>query len=283
MAGRFAFGTCQRFVFGLFVLLGFALLGKPIRAQQQPLQTGALPAATDSTNTQAAIQRVKTGQFLLVDINAIAQTGAVEAIPVLKEQFAKSEDISTKRSIASALVRLGAKDDIYWNYLINQATLAIDSDAPFYLRFDEKGKMLPGEPPRQLVEWVAAHHSDMQVTIENEMYVYPAAIADLGITGDLRAAPLLRRALLSTNFVVQTEAARGLVTLGDSESIPLIIEACKRAPADTAAAIASPLVYFDDVTAQRAVDLYVPKELAIELRKARAAKVTPYGERPTPH
>jgi hypothetical protein len=73
-------------------------------------------------------------------------------------------------------------------------------------------------------------------------------------------------------------AALGLAEIQDKASIPLIIEACKRAPAEAAAVMAESLVYFDDAEAQRAVDTYIPKDAAKVFREARAqGKKTPWS------
>ena len=80
-----------------------------------------------------------------------------------------------------------------------------------------------------------------------------------------------------TYLTVQNNA-RLLAEIQDKDSIPLIIEACKRAPAAAAAVIAESLVYFDDTEAQRAVDMYVPKDRAKIIREAKAqGKKTPWS------
>jgi hypothetical protein len=76
--------------------------------------------------------------------------------------------------------------------------------------------------------------------------------------------------------MIENAAAQGLAELQDKDSVPLIIEACKRAPAEAASVIAGSLVYFDDPDAQSAVDAYVSKDLAKLLREAKAqGKKTP--------
>jgi hypothetical protein len=70
--------------------------------------------------------------------------------------------------------------------------------------------------------------------------------------------------------MIEIFAAMGLAEIGDNGSIPLIIEACKRAPAEPAAAIAESLVYFDDNTAQSAVDQFLPKDRAKVARDSKA-------------
>ena len=103
------------------------------------------------------------------------------------------------------------------------------------------------------------------------MYLAPGPVGLLALTGDPRAIPILRRGLLSPNHMIGIVAATGLAEMQDRDSIPLIIQACKRAPADVAAVIAAEsLLYFDDPKAQSAVDEYVPKDAAKIYRDARA-------------
>jgi HEAT repeat protein len=82
---------------------------------------------------------------------------------------------------------------------------------------------------------------------------FPAKLTYLANSRDPKAIPLLRQALSSADYFIQMHAALGLRELQDKASIPLIIEACQRAPADAAAAIARfSLAYFDDPQAQEA-------------------------------
>jgi proteasome lid subunit RPN8/RPN11 len=66
----------------------------------------------------------------------------------------------------------------------------------------------------------------------------------------------------------------------DKDSIPLIIAACQRAPAEVAGLIANSLVYFDDPQAQSAADRYIPKESAKALREAKAKGRDSFGVYP---
>src|SRR5712692_3182336 len=84
-----------------------------------------------------AVKKVKQGKFSGVHVEAIAEAGAVEAIPALEEQFARSLepnasaeiDPGNKGEIASALVRLGDKGQVYWDFLENPARTAVESGA----------------------------------------------------------------------------------------------------------------------------------------------------------
>jgi hypothetical protein len=77
--------------------------------------------------------------------------------------------------------------------------------------------------------------------------------------------------------MIEAAAAMGLAENHDDASVPTIIEACRRAPADAAAFIARVLVYFDDSRAQSAVDLYLPKDQAKIYREERAIGRAPWN------
>jgi HEAT repeat protein len=137
---------------------------------------------------------------------------------------------------------------------VRQAVPAIESDAPPIASYDSQGKLVPGPSPE-----------------------FPGKVLMLAVTGDPRGIPLLRQALSSSNVMIQIFAAEGLAQMKDKDSIPLIIAACQRAPAEAAAAIARSLVYFDDLQAQSAADRYLPNESAKALREAKAKGMNGFG------
>ncbi|MBV9761144.1 MAG: HEAT repeat domain-containing protein, partial [Acidobacteriaceae bacterium] len=190
------------------------------------------------------IERVKQGDFALVDLEKIARSGAVQAIPVLEKQFAATEDATVKGKMAFALGRLGDKNESYWNYLAEQASLAIGSDMPDPNDYDAQGKLIPGPSP-EFTAWAKAH----KLTEQAAETLYGDHFRDLMFleeAEDPRAIPCLRQALLSSNFALEIIAADGLVDLQDKASIPLIVDACQRAPAEVAQGMARDLLKFDD-------------------------------------
>jgi hypothetical protein len=260
----------------LRILVGLALVAGTVCGQAQQSPPEKLAYGADLANVPDAIARIKAGEFGGVHVDLITRAGAVEAIPILREQFLRVEDPLLKAKIAAALVRLGDKDNAYWDYLVKLATPALESDAPDFTNHDVQGKTLPGPSP-QFEAWVKSHNLPTAGLAENTLYVFPGEVAFLGWSRDPRAIPLLRQALLSPNYQIEIVAAQGLAEIGDHESIPFIIEACKRAPAEVAAAIAQALVYFDDNAAQSAVDKYIPKDIAKIYREAKArGKKTPW-------
>lgn len=142
---------------------------------------------------------------------------------------------------------------------MEEASPAIGSDAPSPNNFDAQGKVIPGLSP-EYTAWAKAH----KLTIEaaDDLYAHRfRSLLLLGATRDSRAIPFLRQALLSPNFLFEALAARDLAELQDKASIPLIIDACQRAPADVARGIAVDLLKFNDPQAQTAAEQYLPKDV----------------------
>jgi len=229
-----------------------------------------------------AVKKVKQGKFSGVHVEAIAEAGAVEAIPALEEQFARSLepnasaeiDPGNKGKIASALVRLGDNGQVYWDFLENPARTAVESGAPFPIRFDAQGKIMPYQYTPELLEWAKSRSISPEDAAQIAIYDMPGKVLLLAETGDPRGLPLLRQAMSSPNYMIQAKAAKGLAKLQDKESIPMIIGACQRAPVDMAAVIAQALIFFDDPQAQSAAEKYIPNDMLKALREVRHEPVT---------
>ena len=245
-------------------------------------QPGKTAAAVDNNKISDAIEKARQDNpESIYYVEQIAHARAVQAVPMLEEKFVRTKDPLDKAKIAQALIKLGNKDDTYWDFLVKLVTPAVESDAPDFMGHDARGKGVGGPSP-EFIAWAKAHNVSLngpnETAAENSVYVLPGEVALLGLTGDRRAVPLLRRALSSPNHMIEIAAARGLAEMQDKDSIPLIIEACKRAPAEEASVIAESLVYFDHPDAQSAVDNYVPRDRAKMLREAKAqGKKTPWS------
>lgn len=278
-AVRFPMNTTLRHTVDTIIrLICWTLVACVAHAQNPKPQTGTQLHIADKAHTAAAISKIKSGNFVGTDADLIAKAGAVEAIPALKEQFLRKQDATDKAKIAQVLLKLGDKDDSYWNFLVDLVTPALESDAPDFMSYDSQGKSQPGPSP-EFSAWATAHNLPPNGSIaEDSIYIFPGEVMLLGLTGDPRAIPLLRRGLQSRNHMIVNAAALGLAELQDKDSVPLIVEACQQAPKEAAAAIASSLVYFDTPDAQAAVDAYVPKNQAKVLRDAKAqGKKTPFS------
>jgi HEAT repeat protein len=242
------------------------------------LQRVAFPQAISSQQDglQRSLARLSAGTAEGADVELIARAGARQAIPALEEQFRRVTDLKTKGKIASGLVRLGDKDNTYFDYLSKQATLAVESDVPD-AAFDSQGKRVEHQLPIELKAWALRHNMSANSAGQYALYDLPSSVLLLGETGDPRAVPLLRKALRSHNFLIVATAARGLAQIQDKDSIPLIIEACRRVPPLAAPTVARALVFFDDPRAQTAVDTYMPAESAKASRDARDRGMKPFG------
>jgi HEAT repeat protein len=197
-----------------------------------------------------------------------AATHRAETIAILKENFGKTQDERRKAEIASDLIGLGDKEDIYWDFLLRQMTSVLEGEASSAVKNDSQGK--PIEGPSSYETWAK---QDREF---NEMLTFVEIVSE---TRDPRGVRLLRRALSSPNF--QEIAAAGLVRAGDTDSIPLIIDLCKNASPEVTRSIASQvLVYFDDPRAQSAVDQYLSKEDAKFAREEKAGGIGPLGPWP---
>jgi HEAT repeat protein len=252
-----------------YFALAAVLSPASLSAQNAP----AAPSQSDQLAT--SIARARSGNVDASDVEIIAEAGAVQAIPSLEEQFGRTTDVDTKTEIANGLVRLGDKHDTYWNYLLEQATLAVDSNIPDSVFSESQGKATILGP--ELQAWADAHNVSVNTAGVLARYDFPSKVLELATTGDPRGIPLLRRALQSRNYMIAVWAAWGLVQIQDKDSIPLIIAACKRTPTGYASEIAKSLIWFDDPRAQTAVDTYMPKEHAKIFRDARAQGMGVFG------
>lgn len=243
-----------------------ALLGRTASGQEVQSQAEKLAYGVDRANVPDAIAKVRSGEFGAIHVDLIVRAGAVKAIPVLKEQFALVQDPLLRAKIAAGLVRLGNTDNIYWDFLVKYAKPAVESDFPGFSSNGSQGKA-PAEASPEFQAWLKAHNLTPKEV--EEVSQFPVRLVLLGWSRDPRAVPFLHQALSSPNPITQIIAATGLAEVGDKSSIPWIIDACRKSPAN-AEAIAQALVYFDDNEAQNAVDEFIPKDIAKIYRDAKA-------------
>jgi hypothetical protein len=190
-----------------------------------------------------------------------------ENLAILKKNFLNTQDELDKAQTASALIGLGEKDDIYWDFLLRLEASLLQGEVSSAVKSDSQEK--PIEGPSSEEAWAKQNREF------NEMETFVEIVAE---TRDPKGIRLLRRALSSSNSNFQNFAADGLARAQDKDSIPLIIDVCKDASPDLAAVIASnALVYFDDARAQSAVDQYLTKEQAKSAREEKANRVASLG------
>ncbi len=117
-----------------------------------------------------SISKVKSGQYAPGDIDLIVQFRSPQAIPILEEQFKQNQDTLQKLKLANALVKLGDKDETYWDYLLQQATLAVDSPVPFPWVYNIQENTGRGNSEQGVAVWAKAHNTDLATAIENATY-----------------------------------------------------------------------------------------------------------------
>jgi HEAT repeat protein len=257
--------TCPKLPHFILAIAVCFVIGCPLL----PRLAHAQEVQKTPTELDSAMARVGAGDVSNPrDVVVIANAGAVQAVPVLEEQFKRATDVDTKLSIAAGLVKLKDRDDTYWNFLLEQATLALDSNIPDSVFSESQGKAVMLGP--ELKTWADAHNVSVNIAAQYARYDYPSKVLPLATSGDPRCIPLLRRALQARNYLIVIWGAMGLAQIQDKESIPLIIAAAKRAPTGFDVTIAEPLIYFDDEQAQSAVDAYIPRDRATLLREERA-------------
>ena len=263
--------TVVSHIIRLSLLLAIVFSAAQAQQPQNPPQPP--PSPLPAPNIPELISELKSEELVGATVERLVRAHAVEAIPALKEQFQRREDISDRAKIASALVRLGERDETYWQYLVKEATEVLNNDPPDLFQYDGNGKAIkPGnDTPPEVQTWAAAHNLSKEAAWEYLFSKGPGQVLDLAATGDPRGVPVLRRALLARNVLVQSSAAMGLAQAKDKDSVHDIVEACRRAPSEVAQVLARWLVYFDDPEAQSAFDRYVPAEMAKAMREERAA------------
>jgi HEAT repeat protein len=200
-------------------------------------------------------------------VRLIADARAVQALPALEQYYARTSDPEIRAGVASALVRMGDKNDDYWNYLVQLATPAAESDAPYPL--DEHAGKDNGFISTEFKIWASNHNLSVEAAMKVVMLDLPSGFSPLAQTGDPRGVPLLRKALMSPNILIAGLAAAGLAQAQDKDSIPMIIDACKRATPMMAPFFADSLLFFDDPEAQRTFTSYFPGINIQEARKFR--------------
>jgi len=248
----------------------------------QPAPSAQPTPATRAADAIDRINRNDLGQGV-VDasgyVDQILIAHAVQGIPALEAYFARAQDDETKAMIASALVRLGDKDDAYWDFVVKQATAALDSNVPFPYSLSGGTPESPLSP--DFIAWAKARNLPPGGEAIEAAGDEVGKLAPLARTGDPRGVPLLRRGLQSPNMFIQDLAAAGLAQAQDKDSIPLIIDACKRAPAGVALMIAQALKFFDDPKARAAFALYEPGTDA-DIEQAIKYRGRPFGPQPEP-
>jgi hypothetical protein len=173
--------------------------------------------------TLQLLNYLKQGAYGPTTPEQVAEAEAGQLVSMLEERFVHSQDVDIKARVAKALVDLGDKNEAYWDFLAQQAKLAIESDAPSPRCFSS-ANCVSGHPS-EYVAWARAHNVTEGSQAEMALYWLEGKLL---VYGDPRGIPLLREALRSPYREIVYTAAKELARAHDEDSIPLIVEACKR-------------------------------------------------------
>ncbi len=227
-------------------------------AAQKVSESGMDAAAPITDEVLAAsVDEVKGANWAYV--SEIVRAGPERAAPILKKLFVTVPDSTTKAAIALALIKMGSDENEYWAFLLTRAKETLASDAPFP-PFDTKGTVMPTDVSPRFKAWADAHSLTISDAAELVTFGLPTRLLQLAMTGDPRAVPILRQGLNSNNVLTQLVSAEGLAGLRDRDSIPLIVEACRRSPENAGALAMAGLMAFGDAEAQRSAEPFLSLE-----------------------
>lgn len=173
--------------------------------------------------TLAVLNHLKQGDYGPTTPEQIAEAEAGQLVPILEERFVHGQDADIKARVARSLLDLEDKNEAYWDFLVQQAKLAIESDVP------SSRCLTPTSCTGHsaYVAWARAHNAPEDTEAEMKLH-WQLEREVQGVFDDPRGIPLLREALKSANINVVWSGADGLSRAHDKDSIPLIVEACKR-------------------------------------------------------
>ncbi|WP_433969275.1 HEAT repeat domain-containing protein [Tunturiibacter gelidiferens] len=177
-----------------------------------------------SQRVRSVIGHLEEGVYGPATQEQIAEAEAGQLVPILEARFVTSQDADVKARVARSLMDLGEKSNAYWDFLVQQAKLAIESDAPSPRCFSS-ANCVSGHPA-EYVAWARAHNVPEGSQAEMALYWLEGKV--YLVSGDPRGIPLLREALKSPYREIVSAGADGLARAHDKDSIPLIVEACKR-------------------------------------------------------
>jgi HEAT repeat protein len=241
-----------------------------------PLSVGQASRNTPPDLDQL-LNDIREDKYTTATIGLVAESGSPKAVPVLEVAFKKVSDPLNKEAIASALVRLGKREAIYWRALADPCQEIVRSRAPFWLVYDGDGKSVAGKISPEFLEWAKQNKLPEDAARNEQLSVLPAQIFLLAVTGDTRGRPILREGLASTNYLVRAFSSDGLALLQDYDSVPMIIKAAEQTPFELRFRVAESLVFFDDPKASAAAEKLIPQKGLLEYLRKRAKELGPRG------
>lgn len=206
-------------------MLVLTLSSASLKAQRGGTATPQANALT------SAIQSVQSNDYAPYDLQVIADHHFQAAIPLLRQRFSEAKDDELKGKLAVVLLELGdsAHKEDYFRYLQNSAKPAVDSDEPWPYAFGPDGSDTKVSSPAFL-DWVRRNHTTTDASEKKAFFTDPMRVALLSGCPDVRAVPLLLRALHSPNYILRAQASEGLFRLEGKDAAPAILSAAAATP-----------------------------------------------------
>jgi hypothetical protein len=225
------------------------------------------PASNPSNPEQDSLSPTSEESRLLNNPNYTFQdvlAGKKEAVQDMQRIFPLLTTPNVKQRVASILVSIGVKDEIYSNYLRSEAKAAVDNPLPYPYLYPEKGK---NSYNPAFIKYCKQHHLAADEAVWKAQYEIPGPVFHLAAAGDPRSFKFLVKTLKAQNYMIAIQASKGLAKINNKRAIKPIVRRVSKVPLDIAGAMSEALVYFDDPAAQATADQYISKDRLVLLRK----------------
>ncbi len=258
----------QKSITVILVLFCIVLFDTSIRSQHYVIKAEEKDNNSNSLSSQEEIERKLSEE----EIINIIKNNDVSKVSIIKKLFENSNEEVNKTLYAAILWRLGEKENLYWDYLVSKSIQAVESDMSHPLYFDDdKGKFVRGKHNPEFLDWCEKNNVDIPLATTRYIYIYPAIIQYLGLSGDKRGFNIILTALESNNMHLVLAATNALGILNDKRGIDYIVETAKKHP-EYSYIIAPSLAYIDEPRANEIMEEMIDDEKEIKSLKYFAKK-----------
>lgn len=239
---RFSF-FCRTLEMGsIIALMTFA--PSTLASAPQPQSAAPAKSSEEQVRESVATEKKHTFQDLL--------HGDPDAVADEKKFFALATDPELKQRVASILLGIGVRDQVYRDYLEHAAREALADETPWPDRHNAEGEPVDWNPV--FLKWCEKRGLMPWATFRKVAYEVPTPWYYVAASGDPVFYDLLMQGLRSHNLMIVVWAAEGLAKLQDPRSIEPLIAAGRHAVGEARYGIGKSLLYFSDPRAQAAAE-----------------------------
>jgi hypothetical protein len=200
-------------------------------------------------------------------VSRLEQVHDARVLPALRQAFEEHEVKQARQHIAISLIRLGVRDEEYYQLLAGYARAAVESDAPDVLVHDQNGDAIKGALSPEFRIWAVRSGLNVKEATGLSVYTYPEDVLLLSTAKDPRAADLFKKGLQSRNGGVVAFSAQGLALLNDASAVSLIYQASQANGRVLGRMLISSLAMYTDPVALRLIDQLVLNDEARKFYK----------------